>query len=177
MSVLDLVLLALLVLGIARGFIRGFFVELASVIALVAGIYGAFNFSNYIGTYLKNTVDWSENTINIVALVSTFVIIVLVIGLAGKALTKIADFAMLGLFNKILGAVFGCLKTTLILSVFLIVIDKMNADILFVTEQDKEQAVLYNPIKSLVPIIFPNIILNGKPIGESFTDDGKVDGN
>src|SRR5690606_27885830 len=98
MSVLDLVLLALLVLGLIRGFIRGFFVELASVIALVAGIYGAFNFSNYMVAFLKDKVEWSENTINIVALIVTFTIIVLVIGLAGKTLTKIADFAMLGLF-------------------------------------------------------------------------------
>lgn len=171
MSVLDLVLLAGLILGLARGFIRGFFVELASVIALIAGIYGAFNFSDFIVTFLKDKVEWSENTINIVALIATFVIIVLVIGLAGKALTKIADFAMLGLVNRILGAVFGCLKTALILSVFLIIVDKINANIMFVTETDKEQSVLYNPVKSLVPAIFPHIIVNGKPIGEDLIEE------
>lgn len=171
MSVLDLVLLALLVLGLIRGFIRGFFVELASVIALVAGIYGAFNFSNYMVTFLKDKVEWSENTINIVALIVTFTIIVLVIGLAGKTLTKIADFAMLGLFNKIAGAAFGGLKSALILSVFLIVLDKMNANIVFVTEKDRAESVLYNPIKSLVPTIFPNIIVNGKPLGEDLIND------
>src|SRR5690606_28344172 len=136
MSVLDVVLLALLILGFSRGFIRGFFVELASVIALIAGIYGAFHFSNYAASYLKDRVDWDENTINIAALVVTFVAIVLIIALTGKALTKLADFAMLGLFNKLFGALFGGLKTALILSVFLIVMDKMNANIMFVTEKD-----------------------------------------
>jgi membrane protein required for colicin V production len=166
MSILDLVLLALLILGLVRGFINGFFVEVASVVALIAGIYGAFHFSSYLSTYLKDRVDWSENLVNIVALVGTFAIIIIIIALAGKALTKIADLAMLGLFNKLLGAAFGGLKASLILSVFLIVLDKMNANILFLKEKDKEQSVLYNPVKSIVPGIFPNIIVNGKPIGE-----------
>ncbi|WP_100613866.1 CvpA family protein [Confluentibacter citreus] len=171
MSILDLILLALLILGLVRGFVNGFFVELASVVALIAGIYGAFHFSSYLASFLKDRVEWEENTVNMVALVGTFVIIVLIIALAGKALTKIADFAMLGLFNKILGAAFGGLKTVLILSVFLIVVDKMNANILFVTDKDTEESVLYNPVKSIVPSIFPNIIVNGKPIGEDLVED------
>lgn len=177
MSILDIVLLALLILGLVRGFINGFFVEVASVVALIAGIYGAFHFSSYLSSFLKDRVDWSENTVNIVALIGTFAIIVLIIALTGKALTKIADFAMLGLFNKILGAAFGGLKAALILSVFLIVLDKINADILFVKEKDKEQSVLYSPVKSIVPAIFPNIIVNGKPIGEDLIEDEMDDTN
>lgn len=171
MSILDLVLLTIIIIGLVRGFINGLFVELASIIALVAGIYGAFNFSNYAASFFKDRVDWEENTINIAALITTFIIIVFVIGLAGKALTKIAYFAMLGLFNKLLGAAFGGLKSALILSVFLVALDKMNADILFVKEEDKKQSVLYNPIKSLVPSMLPNIIVNGKPIGEDLNID------
>ena len=170
MSVLDIGLLALLILGLVRGFMRGFFVELASLVALIAGIYGAFHFSNFTAAFLKDKVEWEENTVNIVALISTFVIIVLIISLAGKALTKLADFAMLGLVNKIFGAAFGGLKLALILSVFLIVLDKMHANIMFVNDKDKDQSVLYNPIKSLVPMIFPNIIVNGKPIGDELDE-------
>ncbi len=170
MSILDLVLLALLILGLVRGFINGLFVELASVVALIAGIYGAFHFSHFTASFLKDKVEWEENTINIVALIATFLIIILIISLAGKALTKLADLAMLGLVNKIMGAVFGGLKIALILSVFLIVLDKMNADILFVKEKDKEQSVLYSPVRNIVPAIFPNIIVNGKPIGDDLND-------
>jgi membrane protein required for colicin V production len=166
MSILDLTLLTLLVLGLIRGFMRGFFVEIASLVALIAGVYGAFHFSNFAASFLKDRVDWNENTVNIVAFATTFIIIVLVIALAGKALTKIADFAMLGLLNKILGALFGGLKVALILSVILIVLDKINANVPFVKEQDQQGSVLYSPVKSLIPTIFPNIKVNGKPIGE-----------
>ncbi|WP_338355937.1 CvpA family protein [Yeosuana marina] len=171
MSVLDIALLVLLILGLVRGFSRGFFVEVASLVALIAGVYGAFHFSNFAASFLKDRVDWNENTVNIAAFAITFIIIVLVISLAGKALTKIADFAMLGLLNKLLGALFGGLKVALILSVILIVLEKLHANILFVKETDQESSVLYNPIKSLIPTIFPNVLVNGKPIGEDLIEE------
>ncbi|NCO62320.1 MAG: CvpA family protein [Flavobacteriales bacterium] len=171
MSILDIVLLTLLVLGLIRGFMRGFFVELASLIALIAGVYGAFHFSNYAASFLKDRVDWDENTVNIAAFIITFVIIIIVIGLVGKALTKIADFAMLGLINKLLGALFGGLKVAFILSVVLIVLDKMQANIPFVQAVDQQESVLYMPLKSLVPTLFPNIKVNGKPIGEAYQEE------
>ncbi|WP_308993659.1 CvpA family protein [Mariniflexile litorale] len=170
MNVLDIILLAFLVLGLVRGFWRGFFVEIASLVALVAGVYGAFHFSSFASEFLKEKVDWNENTVNIVAFVGTLMLIVFAIALAGKALTKIADFAALGLFNKLLGAFFGGLKITVILSAVLIVFEKMNATILYTTEADKESSVLYQPIKSIIPLIFPNLIVNGKPIGDDLED-------
>ncbi len=170
MSVLDLALLTLLVLGLVRGFMRGFFVELASLVALIAGVYGAFHFSNFAANFLKERVDWNENSVNIAAFIITFIVIILVIALAGKALTKIADFAMLGLINKVFGAFFGGLKVAFILSVVLIVLDKINANVPFVKEQDKQESVLYEPVKSLIPTLFPNVLVNGKPIGEDGID-------
>lgn len=174
MSILDLTLLTLIALGLIRGFMRGFFVEITSLIALIAGVYGAFHFSNFAASYLKDHVDWNENTVNIAAFAITFIIIVLVIALAGKALTKIADFAMLGLLNKLLGALFGGLKVALILSVILIVLDKISANVPFVKEKDQQESVLYYPVKSLIPTIFPNLKVNGKPIGEDLIEDGDV---
>ena len=171
MSVLDISLLTLLVLGLVRGFMRGFFVELASLVALIAGVYGAFHFSNFAASFLKERVNWDENSVNIAAFIITFIIIVLVIALAGKALTKIADFAMLGLFNKILGALFGGFKVAIILSVILIVLDKLNANVPFVKDQDQQGSVLYSPVKSLVPMLFPKVKVNGKPIGEDINPE------
>ncbi len=93
MSIIDIVLAALILFGFIRGLFKGLFVEIASLLALVLGIYGAIHFSYFAAGFLESKVDWSEKTINIVAFAITFVIIVLAISLAGKALTKLADFA------------------------------------------------------------------------------------
>ncbi len=158
MSVIDIVLLGFLLLGLIRGFLKGFFVEIASLVALVAGVYGAIHFSDYAASFFEDSVDWDEKYVNILAFAITFIIIVLAIALAGKALTKLADFAALGILNKLLGALFGGLKMVLILSVLLNVFDKLNTTMSFWDEAQTEQTVLYKPVKSVVPLLFPFII-------------------
>lgn len=162
MSVIDIVLAALLLFGLVRGFMKGLFVEIASLVALVGGVYGAIHFSNFAASYLESKTEWSEQTINVTAFAITFVIIIVVISLAGKALTKLADFAALGILNKLLGGVFGALKIGLILSVLLIVFNKMNSTITFIDEDNIEDSILYEPVKSLAPMIFPSIINGGE---------------
>lgn len=158
MAVIDIVLGALLLYGLVRGLFKGLFVELASIVALIAGVYGAIHFSYFVANFLMEKTEWNEKTINITAFAITFVIIILTISLAGKALTKLADFASLGIINKFLGGVFGALKIGLILSVLLIVFDKMNSTITFVDDEHIEDSILYKPVKSLAPLVFPDII-------------------
>lgn len=158
MSVLDIILSVLILFGLVRGFMKGLFVEIASIVALVAGVYGAIHFSNFAADFLTAKVAWDEKTINITAFAITFVVIFLAIALAGKALTKLADFAALGIINKLIGGLFGGLKIALILSVLLIVFDRMNSKIPFADEEDLEASMLYKPIKSLVPLILPDIL-------------------
>lgn len=158
MNVIDIVLGALLLFGLLRGLFKGLFVEVASLLALVLGVYGAIHFSNFAGDFLQSRIEWSEQTINITAFAITFVIIVLAISLAGKALTKLADFAALGMLNKLLGGVFGILKIGMILSVLLIILDRMNNTLTFLEEDNISESVLYKPVKSMAPTIFPSIL-------------------
>jgi len=165
MTVLDIILLVLLLFGLINGLKNGLFVEVASLVALVAGVYGAIQFSNFAADFLMSKVDWNEKTVNIIAFAITFIVIVLVITLAGKALTKIADFAALGIVNKLLGGIFGLLKFAVILSVILIIFDSLNKNLPFTDKEDLEDSMLYEPIKSFVPTIFP-IILEKKSSDE-----------
>lgn len=158
MSVLDIILAALLCFGLIRGFFKGLFVEVASLVALIAGIYGAIHFSYYVAEFLLDKVDWDEKAINVTAFAITFIVIVLVVSLAGKALTKLADFASLGILNKLLGGVFGMLKIGLILSILLIIFENTNKNIPLVDAEQIEASVLYDPVKSFAPMIFPIII-------------------
>lgn len=177
MSGIDIVLLVLILLGLWRGFKNGFFVEVASIIALVAGVFGAIHFSYYAASLLKDHTNWEENTINITAFIITFIIIVMAIALAGKALTKLANFAFLGLINKILGALFGALKVALILSVILIIFEKLNKQIPFIETSDLEASVLYAPVKSLTPKILPNILtINGEIINGNTQEKEEEEG-
>lgn len=171
MSVLDIVLIAFILLGVVRGLLKGLFVEVASLVALIAGVYGAIHFSNYAATFIDENSKWDEQTVNIIAFAATFLIIVLVIALAGKALTKLANFAALGIVNKLLGALFGALKWAVILSVVLNVFDSMNREIPLTDEDSIKDSMLYQPIKGLVPMIFPIILEKKKELEDASEEE------
>jgi membrane protein required for colicin V production len=160
MNVFDIVIAALLIFGFVRGVMKGLFVEVASLAALIGGVYGAIHFSYFIGDFLKEAVSWDQEYVSLAAFAGTFIIIIVTISLLGKMLTKLADFAALGIINKILGGVFGAIKIGLILSVVFIFFGKMNDTIPFVKKETLDESILYAPVKKIAPTIFPSIIKN-----------------
>lgn len=170
MNIFDIIIAALLLFGFVRGVMKGLFVEVASLVALIGGVYGAIHFSYFASDLLKEYVSWNPEYISLASFAITFVVIIVVIALLGKALTKIADFASLGILNKILGGVFGALKIGLILSVVFIFFGKMNDTIPFIEKETLEKSILYSPVKKIAPTIFPTIIkeeIQVKPLLEN----------
>lgn len=161
MGFIDIILGLLLLYGLYKGLTNGIFVEIASIIALVAGIYGAIHFSYVAGDYLYDHMQWDERYINIAAFIITFIIIVVAVHLAGKLLTKIADFAMLGLLNRIAGAIFGVIKVAVILGAILIFFERVNASVGIVKGEAFENSVLYEPVKEIGAFVF-NAVLKGE---------------
>lgn len=166
MNTFDIIIATLLLFGFVRGLFKGLFVEVASLVALIGGVYGAMHFSHFVGNFLKTKLDWNENYISLSAFAITFVGIVVVVALAGKLLTKIADFAALGIVNKILGGVFGLLKITLILSVVLSFFMKMNNALPFVSKEQMKSSLLIKPITGFAPMLFPAFFNSDKPLDE-----------
>lgn len=158
MNVFDIIFAALLIYGFVKGFIKGLFVEVASLVALVGGVWGAIHFSYFAASILKRYVSWEENYILLTAFAITFVVIVIAVSSLGKLFTKLADFAALGLLNKIAGGIFGFLKTAFVLSILLLFFNKVNHSFSFVEKATLENSILYEPIRSIAPAIFPSII-------------------
>jgi len=166
MTFLDIILGILLLIGLWKGLKNGLFVELASIVALIAGIYGAIHFSYITGDYLSQKTDWNEKYLNLAAFAITFIIIVFGVHLAGKLLTKIASFAMLGIVNRIAGAAFGVLKVGVILGALLVFVDRVNNSVGFINEETKNDSVLYAPVKDLGEFVF-NAVLKENVVEES----------
>lgn len=166
MNPIDIILAVLLLFGLVRGFIKGFFVEVTSFVALVLGLYGAIHFSYFAAGFIEPRVSWPVKYVEITAFAATFLMVVILLFLLGRILTKLADAAALGILNKLLGAVFGTLKIGLILSVILIIFDNINNTLPFIYDERKDSAILYKPVKSLVPMIFPKIFKDSTGGGE-----------
>jgi len=157
MSFLDIVLGSLLVYGLYQGIKNGFFVELASLISLILGIYIAIKFSDFAKGVLSGFVHWNPKTIQIIAFVITFIAVIIAVSLLAKFLTGIADFAQLGWINKLGGGFFRVLKTILILSIFLNLFEKINFNNTFAKKETLDNSLFYRNIQKTAGFIYPSI--------------------
>lgn len=154
MNWLDIVLVLLLASGIISGFKNGIIGEIATLAALVLGVWGAIKFSWWTSDLL---IQWGVTSANmpIISFIVTFVLIVVVVQLLAKFLNKLLESMSLGFMNKLAGMVVGVIKSALIVSVLIFAIESIDENSTFIKQDTKEQSMLYGPLSNLVPTILP----------------------
>lgn len=157
MSFFDIIVAALLAFSLYKGIKNGLFVEVASFISLLLGIYLAIKFSSLMTGIISKHVSWKPTNIQITAFVLTFILVVIAVYFLAKILTGIADFAMLGWMNKLGGGFFRVLKTILILSIFIALFEKINFNNTFAKKETLDNYIFYNPVKKVAAFVYPSI--------------------
>ncbi|WP_338646867.1 CvpA family protein [Flavobacterium sp. KS-LB2] len=157
MGFLDIILGVLLAFALYKGIRNGLFVELASLVSLILGIYVAVKFSSFMKDFIGSFVKWNPNTIQVIAFVLTFILVVIGISLLGKFLTGVADFAFLGWLNKLGGGFFRVLKTILIIGIVFKVFEKINYHNFLAKKETLDNSLFYNPIQKTAGFMYPSI--------------------
>jgi len=140
-----------------KGFRKGFIVEIASLAALMLGIWGGIHFSNFIAEYIIKWFTIKSNYVPLISFSVTFLLIVILVFLIAKLVEKIVKSAGLGLPNRIAGAVLGAAKSIIIISIVLLLLNKYDNSGFLIKNETKEQSLLYKPITNLIVEIYPSI--------------------
>lgn len=159
MNYIDLVLGILLILAAIQGFRKGFIVELASLAALVLGIWGGIKFSDWTADFITNNTGFDSKYLSIIAFLVTFIAIVVLIHVLGKVIDNAVKAVALGFLNRLAGIIFGVLKAAVILSIFLLLFDIVDENVHLLPARQKTESKVYTPLKKLVPTLFPFIKL------------------
>lgn len=163
MNFLDIVLGLPLLWGLWKGFGNGLLIELTSILALIIGIYGAIHFSYIAGNYFTDHMELDGKYVDIAALILTFILIVVAVHILGKVLTKLVNFAMMGLLNKVAGAIFGLIKVAVILGVILIFVERIGGYFDFNNDVTRAASALYFPLLEFGNLIFDRIFQGDPP--------------
>lgn len=157
MNYIDIILGLIFLFAAIGGFRKGLVSELASLAALVLGIWGAIEFSYITSDFLTENFNLETDNLNIISFFVTFIVIVILVQIVGSAVNKFIEVAMLGFVNKAAGLVFGILRSALVLSIVLLVFDKIDKDVEIISQEAKTESRLYEPVRSFAPSIFPFI--------------------
>ena len=159
MNYIDLVLGLLLIVAAIQGFRKGFIIELASLAALILGIWGGIKFSGLTADFITKHTGYQSEHLSAIAFFITFIVIVILIHLMGKMLDSIVKAVFLGFLNRLAGIIFGVLKTAIILSILLLLFDDIDENVHLLPAKQKEESKIYTPMKQIVPTLFPFIKL------------------
>lgn len=157
MNFIDIVIAIPLLWAIYKGFRKGLVIEIASLAALILGIYGGIHFSDAVANLLQDKFNWTSDYMPLISFTITFLGIVILVHLVGKIVERIVDIVALGVVNKILGAVFGLIKVAFILSVIIIIFDSFDAKMHFIDQEKKDNSMLYKPLRSFSVAIIPQL--------------------
>jgi membrane protein required for colicin V production len=153
MNIFDIIVGLLLLFALFKGFKNGLVTELASLAALVLGLFGAIKFSDVTAEYLSPHINSSH--IGLISFFLTFILIVIGIHFIAKLINKLLDAVALGAINRILGAAFSVLKYAFIISVLLAVLNGIDKNGNIISEKQKRSSVLYGPVSNLAVQVFP----------------------
>ncbi len=142
---IDLIILLFLTWGAFRGFSKGLIVEIATLVSLVLGVYFAIEYSPCVEGFLRDYLNLSSKHMAYIALAVTFVLVVLIVYIIGKLLTKLINLISLGLLNRCLGIVLGVAKYSVIVCVLLLIVDIFNEKFQFISEEAQQESLLFQP--------------------------------
>ena len=151
MTNLDLIILIPIVLGFIFGLFKGLVKEVASLAAIVLGIYGARAFAPSVSGFFIRTFSFSPKTALPLAYLFLFILIATILILLAKTLDKFFDSIALGSLNKLLGGFFAALKYALIVSVLLNVFEAIDSRFPLIKPKAKAESIGYQPVLSLAP--------------------------
>lgn len=156
METLDIIIGMILIISFLFGLSKGFLQSFLSLVGIVAAVYIAISFSPRVEVLLRERMSLSDDLISGIAFLILFILVVIVFSIAGRILTKVASFIMLGWLNRILGGIFNLIQYAFLVSVIFIFV---NASEFYsiLSEENRENSILYHPIASFAPAILPEI--------------------
>jgi len=173
--IIDIILLGILALGAVRGFSKGLIAQLFSLAALLLGIWGAIRFSDFTATLLVEKFNFNSEYLSLISFAVTFAVIVVAVHFLGRLIEKLFDLTVLGVVNKISGLIFGVAKYAFILSIVIVLIEKVNVRMNLYSNESVEKSYVYSPLSKLAPAVFP--YLHFESVRDSIKDQIKTDSN
>jgi len=151
-SGIDIILMIALVAFTVNGFSKGLISKVLSLGALLGGIIISAKFGKQFAAFVARTLGIGDMSSGIIAIACIFVGLFIIASILSRAFKKVA---VMQLWDRIGGAVFGFLEGALILSLFLLLLAIFNIP----SQGDSiNKSFSYKPIKNFAPMLYHSFL-------------------
>jgi membrane protein required for colicin V production len=151
LNYIDYIVIVILALFIFQGYRKGIIIGLATIAALLLGIYAAVHFSNYLDATLVEHLHPSRKWLPILSFSITFLIVVIAVMIVAKLTEKLVDVVGMGFFNHFGGAVLGLVKGVILISILFFLLKSMDPNGKWIPEKDKQASFSYTKVADVFP--------------------------
>lgn len=159
-NIFDIVVLALVGVGAITGLFKGLITMVTSLAALLLGAWLSMKFSYVTGGFLNSKFSLDGQYVTTLSFIITFLIVVIGVHLLGKTVGSLAKAIALGGIDKILGMVFGVLKSAFIISAVVAALNSFQPTSSLFGEQMEDESFTYGKIQPIAPFIFKQLQFN-----------------
>lgn len=150
MSILDIGLCAILILGAYSGYKEGFLMELFSLLGVILGVLGGFKLMGWAMLFLADEFNVDQKVLPYIAFGVVFISIVIVVKLLGNMVKLSIDKSFLGRIDQVAGSVLGFFKTAFLLSVALWIMDSLKINL---PENWAEDSWILPKVATFAPLV------------------------
>ena len=156
---IDAAFTLLIILACIKGYRKGLIIALFSFFAFILGIAAALKLSSVVAAKLSTNINASGKWLPVISFIAVFLIVVILVNLAGKIIQKSVETLLLGWVNRIGGMVFFILLYSIIFSVFLFYAVQLH----FFSETAIHSSYTYTILQRFGPAVI-NILGNILPL-------------
>lgn len=158
MAIIDIILLVCFIPAIVQGLTKGFIKQVAGIVAIVAGAWAAYSFSNLLSEWMASAITVSNpKVLTVVSYIVIALIVILILAILGEAITKALQAISLGPANRLLGLIFSIMKTALLLGLIILLFEYLNGFLHLADKDTLQNTVLYDSLKRIACKLFPFI--------------------
>jgi membrane protein required for colicin V production len=151
LNYIDYIILVILVLFLIQGYRKGIIIGLATIAALVLGIYVAVHFSNYLDATLMEHLKPSRKWLPFLSFAITFILVVIAVMIVAKLTEKLVDLVGMGFFNHLGGAALGLVKGVILVSILVFIFTSIDSKEKWLKKQDKQGSYFYSHVEKVFP--------------------------
>lgn len=156
MGILDYILLVCFIPAVIEGLWKGLIRQVFGIVAIVAGVIVASHFTPELAKWLTLQFENPEaKFVNILSFALLLIGTVLTLNIVGNLVTKLFQAASLGMLNRLLGMLFGLIKTALIMALLVYIFDGLNGKWNFVEGATLDASPVYTWLRGLSLKVFP----------------------
>ncbi|OJV21577.1 MAG: hypothetical protein BGO30_02430 [Bacteroidetes bacterium 41-46] len=151
----DIIILVCLIPALFAGFMKGLVRQVAAVLALILGVWAGYHFSDFVSSKLISWIDTDQNILNIISFAAIFIVVLILVNLAGRAAEGIVKMVLLGWLDKLAGVIFALVKYAFVFSIIVYLLESLDEILEFLPRETLDNSVLYGYLSKIAPAIFP----------------------